>query len=299
MNLFDDTYKMELVKKYPIPYFSYSQLNTFLTCPESYRLTYMTGKFESTGNKYTELGSVLHDIFEQEGKMKIFGEPEKFFTKGQAYKKFNKDFIAVKDKHKEYFTDKEDFIAMYQKGIKAIDNYYELYENTAPIFVERKFQKVVAEGLPPSKAFIDRIDGDPADASTWIVSDYKTGGSPKSKDYLRNDFQLALYVLQIYAETGCYPKAVQFIHPVPAKIQTAVHQGNGVYKFQGQRAPVVEFNVADTIIMIRDTIAKIVETIESMGWKKQVDSWGCKMCFHFISGKCKPFDKQQQGWSMI
>jgi hypothetical protein len=200
---------------------------------------------------------------------------------------------------KGYFKDKDDFIAMYQKGVTAIDNYYEMYGDTSPIFVERQFKSVVAEGLPPSKAFIDRIDGDPSDASTWIVSDYKTGGSPKSKDYLRKDFQLALYVLQIFSETGQYPKAVQFIHPVPNKVQTALHQGNGVYKFQGQRKPVVEFNVADTIVLVRGTLAEIVQRVESGEWNKVIDSWNCKMCFHFISGKCQPFDKQQQGWSNI
>jgi CRISPR/Cas system-associated exonuclease Cas4 (RecB family) len=295
--IFDDTLKMKLAEKYHIPYFSYSQLNTFLTCPESYKLTYLAGKFKSRGNKYTELGSVLHDIFELQGKQLIAeGAP---LTKGKAYKKFNKDFMRVKDEHIEYFTDKEDFIKMYKKGITALDNYYELYGDSVPLYVEKKFLGKVAEGLPPAKSFVDRIDGKADDASTWIISDYKTGGSPKSKDYLRKDFQMGLYVAQVFAETGKYPKAVQFVHPVPNKLQTAIHQGEGVYKFKGQRDPVVTFSVADTIVLIRETLAKIVLAKENDNFPKVPDSWNCKMCFHYIEGTCKPFDKQQQGWSNI
>lgn len=288
-----------LKERYFLPYFSYSQLSTFMSCPESFRLTYLSGEFKPLGNKYTELGSVLHEIFEQEGKMKIYGEPEKFFTKKQAFKMFNEKFIAVKDEHKEYFNDKDDFIAMYKKGIKAIENYYEIYADSAPLFVEKKFLAVVSDGLPPAKSYIDRIDGEPENPETWIVTDYKTGSSPKSKDYLRKDFQLALYALQIFAEYGAYPKAVQFVNPVPNKIQTAVHQGDGVYRFIGQREPVVTFNVADTIVLIRNVLADIIETVESANWVKKVDGWNCKSCFHYISGKCQPFDKQQQGWNAI
>lgn len=289
---------MDLDKRYFIPYFSYSQLNTFITCPESFRQTYLTGKFESRGNKYTELGGLLHDLFERQGKQLIAeGEP---FTKGQAIKQFNKDFLKIGKEKKEYFTDKEDFIKMYQKGITAIENYYEIYSDVTPLFVEKKFLGKVADGLPPAKSFIDRIDGsDPSDASTWILTDYKTGSSPKSKDYLREDFQLGLYVAQVFAQYGAYPKAVQFVHPVPQKTQTAIHQGNGVYRFKNQRKPVVEFSVADTIIKIRNTIADIVEAKEKGEFPLKPDSWGCKMCFFYQDGTCKPFDEQQEGWASI
>ncbi|WP_202734754.1 RecB family exonuclease [Heyndrickxia sporothermodurans] len=293
----EDIYFADLPKRYPIPYFSYSQLSTFLTCPHSFELTYMSGKFQSRGNKYTAMGSVLHEIFEKQGKQLIAeGEP---FTIGKAYQKFNKDFMKVKDEHLEYFTDKDDFIKMYKKGIQALDNFYGVYSETAPLYVEKKFLGRIADDLPDAKSYIDRIDGDPNDASTWIITDYKSGGSAKSKEYLRTDFQLGLYATQVFALTGKYPQAVQFYHPVIDKYQTAIHQGDGVYKFQGQRKPVVEFSVADTIIQIRKAVAGICEAVESGNWKLVPDSWGCKMCFHFEDGGCKPFNKQQQGWASI
>lgn len=294
--IFDKQQQMELAKKYPIPYLSYSQLNSFMNCPQTFKQTYLSGKFVSTGNKYTKLGNVLHDIFEQEGKMKIFGEEEKFLTQQEAIRMFNKNFMKVKDEHKEYFDDKEDFIKLYKKGITAIENYYEVYSSEAPLFVERKFMGQIAEGLPPFKSYIDRIEGELSDPSSWIITDYKTGGSPKSKDYLRKDIQMGLYVAQVYAETGHYPKAVQFAHPVPNKFQIALHQGDGVYKFTGQRAPVVEFSVANTLLIVRQTVAEIVSCIETGEFKKVVNPWDCKNCWHF--DKCQPFVKNS-GWENV
>lgn len=289
---------IDLDKKYFIPYFSYSQLNSYRNCPQTFKKTYLGDRFKSNGNKYTKLGNVLHDIFERQGKQLIAeGEP---FTKGQAYKQFNKEFIKVKNEHLEYFDDKDDFIKMYQKGIVAIDNFYEVYKDAKPLFVEKKFLAKIAEGLPMAKSFIDRIDGDdPEDASTWIISDYKTGGAPKAKAYLREDFQMGLYVAQVYAQYGKYPKAVQFVHPVPNKTQTALHQGDGVYKFQGQREPVVEFSIAETITLVRNTIADIIDAKEKDHFPLVPDKWGCKFCWFFQDGSCKPFEGQQGGWHAI
>jgi hypothetical protein len=298
MTLFNETQQMELAKRYPIPYLSYSQLNSYLKCPWTYKLTYLSGKFESTGNKYTKLGNVFHDIVENEGKQKIFGDTEFFLTKSQAIKKFNVDFFKVLKEHKEYFDSKEDFIGLYNKGILAIENYYSTYTEETPLFVERKFQAPIAEGLPPVKSFIDRIDGQKDDASSWILTDYKTGSQPKPKDYLRTDLQLGLYASQVFGATGHYPKAVQLYHPVPNKFQTAVHQGDGHYKFTGQRAPVVEFSVAETIMTVRKVVADIVTDIENDSFKRVVKPWDCKSCFHFVSGKCNPFEKVQ-GWADI
>ena len=288
---------LNLEKRYMIPYFSYSQLNTFITCPLSFQLTYLSGKFTPTDNKYTLLGSALHDVFELQGKQLIAGGE---LTKGQAIKRFNQQFIKVGKEKPQHFADKDDFIKMYQKGITAIENYYEIYGDVKPLFVEKKFFGKVAEGLPPAKSYIDRIDGDdPQDASTWILSDYKTGSSPKDKSYLREDFQLALYCAQVFAQYGAYPKAVQFVHPVPQKTQTAVHQGNGVYKFKNQREPVVEFSVSDTIIRIRETIADIVEAYEKGEFQEKPHAFTCKSCFFYQNGLCQPFDEQQQGWANI
>lgn len=281
-----------LVELYGIPYISYSQLNTYMTCPHSYYLTYKVGKYQFLGNKYTELGSVLHDIFERQGKQLIVA-PEKPYEKAQAIVDFNKKFFAIERHH---FDDKEDFKKLYKKGISAIEGYFDKYSEETPLFVERKFMGLIGDGLPQAKSFVDRIDGDANDPSTWIITDYKTGSSPKTKSYLKDDIQLGFYASQVFALTGHYPKVVQFYHPVPDKFQTAVHQGDGRYRFLNQREPVVEFTVADTIEKIREIVYRIVTDTE---FHKEVDPWSCKMCFHYQSGACKPFAKGSEGWGSV
>ncbi|TWJ39627.1 hypothetical protein CHCC5027_3540 [Bacillus paralicheniformis] len=286
----------DLAKKYPMPYISYSQITSYRKCPWTYKLTYLSGQFKSTGNKYTKLGNVFHDIVESEGRQKIANKS--LLSQSGAIRIFNNNFFKVLKEHKDYFDSKEDFIKLYNKGIQAIKNYYSVYTEEIPLFVERRFQGEIAEGLPPVKSFVDRIEGDKDDPSSWIITDYKTGSQPKPKDYLRNDLQLGMYAAQLFAETGHYPKAVQFYHPVPNKFQTAVHQGDGHYKFTGQRAPVVEFSVSDVIIEVRKTVADIVTNIENDSFKRVVERWACKSCFHYISGDCDPF-KKPTGWEAV
>jgi CRISPR/Cas system-associated exonuclease Cas4 (RecB family) len=273
--------------KYALPYISYTQINTYLKCPHEFWLTYYSGDFTPISNKYTELGSLLHEIFEEQGRQLIAGKP---MPEKEAIRIFNKKYFQI---DKKYFNDKEDWLKMYKKGAEAIKNYFEVYRNSPPLFVERKFFGEIAEGLPPAKSFIDRIDGDPNDPSSWIITDYKTGASPKSKEYLKNDIQLGFYASQVFAEFGVYPKALQFFHPVPNKFQTAIHIGDGVYRFTNQREPVVEFSVSDTIMTIREVVRRIVE---EQDFHKVPDSYQCKQCSHYQSGACKPFDSSQLGW---
>lgn len=282
-----------MTELYPLPRTSYSQLNSFINCPWTFYLTYMTGDFTRTGNKYTELGSLLHSVFERQAKQLKAKKP---FSKSEALKMYNLGYFRI---DKVHFDDKEDWQKLYKKGVLAIENFYSVYENDVPLFIEKEFCETIGDGIPPVKAFIDRIDGDPEDPSTWIITDYKTGSSPKAKDYLREDLQMGLYIAQIYTRFGAYPKAVQFFHPVPNKFQTAIHEGDGVYKFTGQRAPVVEISLAQTLVDARAVVAEIAKCVETGHWEKKIDKWSCKMCFHFQSGKCKPFEGQQGGWGAI
>lgn len=286
---------VDLAREYPLPYLSYSQITSYRKCPWTYKLTYLSGDFKSTGNKFTKLGNVFHDIAEWQGRQNISENPLELEA---LIKSFNVNFTNVLKEHKDYFESKDDFIKLYKKGIQAIKNYYSVYHDETPLFVEKNYKGKVAEGLPPIKSFIDRIDGDKDDPSSWIITDYKTGSQPKAKAYLKDDLQLGLYAAQVYATTGYFPKAVQFYHPVPDKFQTAIHQGDGHYKFTGQRDPVVEFSVSDIIIEVRETVADIVMDIKNDSFKRVVEKWSCKNCFHNISGDCKPFEKAE-GWDLI
>ncbi|AGE60805.1 CRISPR/Cas system associated protein [Bacillus phage Eoghan] len=276
---------------YPLKRASYSQLNTFMSCPHEFYLTYIAGQ-RSEGNKYTVAGSNLHEIFEAHSRAQQNG---KELTRKDLLTMYNK---AFKQYDKKMFNDKEDLLKMYEKGVSAIDHFLDTYSHEeAPCFIEREFIADIGEGIPLMKSFVDRIDGDKDDPSTWIVTDYKTGSNPKSKKYLSDDLQLGLYIAQIHSEFGSYPKAVQFYHPVIDKFQTAIHKGDGVYRFTNQRDPVVEFSVSDILVRTRLVVDEIVKAVETNNFPKKIDAFKCKFCFKFQDGSCKPFE--QTGWGAL
>lgn len=279
---------MNLVELYPKKYISYSQLSSYEGCPHTYFRTYILGIRK--GNKYTALGSVIHEVFELQGKQLIAGKP---WLIGDLLKKFNKMYFDKEKVPTEYFENKEDYIKMYKKGCEAIRNFYEFYKDQKPTFIEKKFETKLVDDIPPVLGYIDRIDGDPSDASTWIVTDYKSGSSVKSKEFLNTDIQLAIYAQAIYKQHGAYPAAVQYFHPVISKWQKAIHQGGGHYKYTNQRAPVCEFNVTDAMIKARQIVVDICESVRTDTWNKYTDGWSCKMCFHYK--ECKPFEGDSWG----
>ncbi|AVO23052.1 PD-(D/E)XK nuclease superfamily protein [Bacillus phage Anath] len=246
-------------------------------------MTYILGI--RSANKYTLLGSVLHEVFEQQGKQLIAKRP---WTLEDLLKKFNKLYFDKEQVPTKYFIDKEDYIKMYKKGCEAIRNFFKDYHDLKPTFVEKKFEAKLVDDIPPVLGYIDRIDGDPEDASTWIVTDYKSGSSMKSKPFLTNDIQLAIYAQAIFKQFGAYPQAVCYYHPVLGKWQKAMHQGDGNYKYTNQRNPVVTFSVSDAMVKARSIVEKICESVRTDTWNKEIDGFGCKFCFHFK--ECKPFD---------
>lgn len=284
-----------LRERYLRNHYSYSAITSAGDCLHSWYRTYILG--ERVGNKFTSMGSVFHDVAEAQGKKLKFGkldEPDLIsYPDSWFYNDFNKQYFNPEKVPHKYFADKDDYIAMYDKGITALTNYLETYRDKPPLFVELKFETYLAEDLPKILGYIDRIDGEQGNPSEWIVTDYKTGSNPKSKDFLRTDTQLATYALSIKKLYGEFPRVVQYYHPVPDKFQIAVHQGDGLYTYTNQRNPVVSFSAYDAVERHREVLELIVEAIESNTFGKTVEYKQCGFCFH--KERCKPFDKAE-GW---
>lgn len=277
--------------KYPLSYISYSQLSSFIQCPYSWYETYVLR--HRSGNKYTDLGKVIHEVLEMQGKQLIAEVP---YVDKKYIRKYNQLFLDPNQVHRKYFTDRDEYIQFYKKGITAIENYLEVYRDSKPLFVEKKFNVQLVDGTPNCLGFIDRIDGEKDDPAEWTVTDYKSGSSPKSKDFLRKDFQLAIYAQAIYKEYGTYPRVLAYYHPVINKFQRAVHLGDGFYEYQGQRAPSVTFVVAEKMQQVKETVEAISEAYKTGIFPKWTDNWSCKNCFHLE--RCNPF-ANASGWDLI
>jgi len=278
--------------KYPLPYYSYSQLSSFIDCPQTWYQTYVL--MHRSGNKYTALGSVLHTVFEFQGKDLIKGV---YNESGHYLKMFNELYFNPEKVPKKYFDSKEDYIALYKQGVTAIENYLAEYRDSKPLKVEPKFKQILIEGTPPALGFIDRIDGEIDSPWTWVITDYKSGKNPKSKQFLNDDFQLAIYAQAIYKEYGHFPAFLRYYHPVIDKFQTAVHLGSGVYEYdyKGQRAPKARFAVPAMMFKVQETVQAISVAHANNDFPKQTDRFKCQMCFH--KETCKPFEGG--GWSSL
>ncbi|MGX5581918.1 RecB family exonuclease [Bacillus cereus] len=275
---------------YPMSYYSYSQLSSFLDCPQTWYQTYVLKN--RSGNRYTSLGSQLHTVFELQGKSLQSG------LEGVNYMKmYNQLFFDNEKVPKKYFESKEQYIEMYKQGVTAIENYLQEYANSKPLFVEKKFKQVLIEGTPPALGFIDRIDGDLGEPWNWVITDYKSGRNPKSKQFLNDDFQLAIYAQAILMGTEFYPAFLRYYHPVIDKFQTAIHLGDGLYEYdyKGQRSPKARFSVPEMMVKVKDTIEAISLAYTNNDFPKQVDRFKCGHCFHRET--CKPFEGG--GWNSL
>lgn len=279
--------------KYPLPYYSYSQLSSFLDCAQTWYQTYVLKN--RSGNRYTALGSQLHTIFEIQGKHL---QMEQDWKEGTFLKYFNQLFFDNEKVPKKYFDSKEQYIEMYKKGVTAIENYLSEYHSSKPLFVEKRFKQVLIEGTPPCLGFIDRIDGEIGKPWEWVVTDYKSGSNPKSKQFLNEDFQLAIYAQALYEETGFYPAFLRYYHPVINKFQTAVHLGDGLYEYdyKGQRSPKARFFVPEKMAQVKETVEAISLAYKHNNFAKKTDKFGCKFCFHVDT--CKPFG-DGTGWNSL
>ncbi|WOL25727.1 hypothetical protein [Pectobacterium phage PcaP2EGY] len=278
---------------YPLSYYSYSQLSSFLDCPQTWYQTYVLKN--RSGNRFTALGSQLHTVFELQGKdLQMYQIREN----GSYMKSYNELYFDKEKVPREYFESKEQFIEMYKQGVVAVENYLGEYQHSNPLFVEKKFKQVLIEGTPPALGFIDRIDGDIDKPWEWVITDYKSGKNPKSKQFLNEDFQLAIYAQAIYKEYGHFPAFLRYYHPVIDKFQTAVHLGSGVYEYdyKGQRSPKARFAISAMMFKVQETIQAISVAYANNDFPKKEDKWNCKRCFHYET--CKPFG-DETGWGSL
>lgn len=278
---------------YPLSYISYSQLSSFIDCPYTWYSTYILK--QRSGNKYTALGSVLHSVFEFQGKDL---QKDKHHEAGYYLKMYNQLFFDEEKVPKKYFGSKEEYIEFYRKGVTAIESYLAEYRDSKPLFIEKKFKSVLIDNTPECLGFIDRIDGDPDRPWEFVVTDYKSGSNPKSKQFLNDDFQLAIYAQFIYNQYGHYPAFLRYAHPVPNKFQTAIHLGDGLYEYdyKGQRSPKARFFVSEKMAQVKETVEAISLAYKHNNFAKKIDKFGCRNCFHRET--CKPFG-DGTGWGAV
>ena len=188
-----------LARSSPPASFSFSELETYLDCPERYRLRHVVGLPTSPHHALT-YGSALHHavaafhVRQQNGETMSEEELLEVFTRSWS---------------PEGFVSREHEDARYNNGRDSLRRFREAQLARAPkvIAVEKPFVFQLEEIRIRGR--VDRVDN--SDEGTVIV-DYKSSDvrdQKKADERARDSLQLGVYALAHEAETGALPHQVQ------------------------------------------------------------------------------------------
>ncbi len=187
LTLFNWTKSAETVlplKRQPVTYLSYSQIQTFKTCPLHYKLKYIL-KIPTPPSAALSFGTTVHNTFRDFYQWVISGHSADLATFWQFYEK---NWLA------EGFVSKKHEQLTFEKGKKYIKEYFERYFSlkNLPLALEVPFKFPIKLPLLFGGK-IDRVDRLP-DGRIEII-DYKTGEKIPSQKEVDQNLQLTLYAL--------------------------------------------------------------------------------------------------------
>ncbi len=175
--------EIKQVVRQPITYLSYSQLNTFTTCPLQYKYRYIL-RIPVPPTAALTFGDTMHKT------IRAFYELAR-----QRHKPTKEILLRLLDDYWSAigYGDKNYEDRMKTQGIRLLSEFYEKgYDaKKIPINLEQPFKIKITPTLNLGGK-IDRVDALP-DGKIEII-DYKTGVAPKNRD-ARNDLQLTVYAL--------------------------------------------------------------------------------------------------------
>ena len=174
--------------------FSYSQLNTFKTCSQQYKIIYLDGIRKEHESIEAFMGKRVHEVLEwlysnenQEKSYITFDRLCQTYD-NQWQSHWHKNiFIADSQKYTDYY---------YSIGKRCLSNYYGRY---GPIFdqmvEDTEMRLTFSIGDHTFRGVIDRLDH--TGPGKWAVHDYKTSKRQRTQQQAMNDIQLALYQIAV------------------------------------------------------------------------------------------------------
>lgn len=170
--------------KLTLPKLSYSQLDTFRTCPLKYQFRYLFQipvPMPSIVHFGSSIHNTLRDFYALVQKNPRLWEQNLLPPLKASYEK---NWIALGYESRSLQADQK------KRGWAMLERFYEKEKiaKSVPKFLEKSFVLPLGDGIVNGR--IDRIDQLPD--GTYEVIDYKTGSSEKN---LEKDIQLSLYAL--------------------------------------------------------------------------------------------------------
>jgi ATP-dependent helicase/DNAse subunit B len=168
--------------------YSYSQINTYKSCPERYKIAYLDRTRKSDESIEAFMGKVVHEVVEW-----VFKERINRFTSFDKLTAKYDDLWLNAWHDKIYIADPRvttDHI--YTIGLRCLGNFCNTYGPmfNVPVYAtELKLEFKIKEYK--FRGIIDRVDK--TKDGKWIITDYKTSKRAKGIRAAKSDIQLGLY----------------------------------------------------------------------------------------------------------
>jgi len=224
----------------PVSYLSYSQIETFKTCPLQYKFRYIL-RIPTPPSAALSFGSVIHETMKDFYQRLLAGQDPKKEDLLQILKENWSPLGYPSKAHEEKYK---------KEGEKILSEYFnQAYDSkNLPIALEQTFSVKISPSLKVGGK-IDRIDkiGDEIE-----IIDYKTGQSTKKKD-VEKDLQLTLYALAATDGTLTYMGIIKKT-PDPQKTKISFY-------FFADQQKISTFRKPEDFETVKKDLLKIAEEI--------------------------------------
>ncbi|MBT3251428.1 MAG: PD-(D/E)XK nuclease family protein [Candidatus Marinimicrobia bacterium] len=177
----------------PKNHYSFSQISTFKSCREQYKLVYFEGIRKKSESIEAFMGKCVHATLEWLYQKENIAKP--YLTFDSICTKY--DDIWVGSWHKDIFIADVRMGSdnYYSIGKRCLSNYYHKY---GPTFDEYVVGTELAldfrmDGKYHFRGVIDRLDR--PKPGRYVIHDYKTGKHPLTVNSAKNNLQLVIYHL--------------------------------------------------------------------------------------------------------
>jgi DNA helicase-2/ATP-dependent DNA helicase PcrA len=227
------------IPKLKIDYLSFSQIETFQTCPMHYKIRYVY-KVPTRSSSSQSFGTSIHTTFNEFYKRLKAGEKP---SEKMIYKIFEENWVG------KGFTSKAHEKKFFEKGKVYLSGYLkESFDpKNLPVLLEEKFTIPLGNNLKIAGT-IDRVD-DIGDGMIEII-DYKTGASIPSQRDVDKNLQLSFYAL---AATKI--PTVPF-GKIPDKVKLSLYYLDEQEKISTTRTASQLEKAVEEILKVRDEIEK-------------------------------------------
>lgn len=250
-----------------------SHIEEYKQCPYAFYLDVIKG-VETQGNKWTETGILLHELFDKYSHIDNIVEVKK-----DLEDEFLEGFVKLNE---DLFSNEYDKKEMLERGLECIRNFVK-YQIVAPkpFSTEEKFVIDIGKDIPKVQVTVDRINK-LEDGSLEIV-DYKTGKVHVGQK-LKKDLQPPLYILGVKDKYKTSPQRFKLLFLKEDKER--------VYDKIDEDKYVCKVNKNEYVISLQETIREVKTifgriTRGEFSIPQNVSTWQCERMCKFGQGGIK------------